>query len=100
MGGNAVPLVYSGHISSRQGMVRYVETAHEASHERNVWFLFDPFLDPIERTVGIYLSLDLRGLPSAGALMLSRERVPSEEMDSMLDSHVLRVAELLPAINH
>ncbi|WP_262015668.1 hypothetical protein [Micromonospora sp. Mcm103] len=99
-GGGSLPLTYSGHISPRQGMVRYVETVDEASHERKVWFLFDPFFDPVEQTVGIYLSLDLRGLPSAGPMMLSRKRVPREQVDSMLNQHVLRVAELLPAIDH
>ncbi|MFJ8201790.1 hypothetical protein [Micromonospora chalcea] len=100
VGADTLPLTYSGHISSRQGMVRYVETVDEASHERKVWFLFDPFFDPVERTIGIYMSLDLRGLPSAGSMMLSRERVPREEVDSMLDRHVLRAADLLPAIGH
>ncbi len=88
-------LQYSGEISTRQGMVRYVSLKDAASHERLSWYIFDPFFDPVEETIGLYLSLDLRGLPSAGALMISRNRVPLAEMDERLDRHVVKVSSML-----
>lgn len=93
-----VPLVYSGQISARQGMVRYIELHDPASHERVMWYLFDPFYDPVPSTVGLYIALDLRGLPAAGPLYLSRERASTAEIDTKLDPHVLRVQTLLDNI--
>lgn len=89
------PLTYIGSISPRQGMVRYINVRDPASHEVIVWYIFDPFPDPIVKTVGLYLSLDLRGLPAAGPMLASRKRLPAEGVDAMLSPEVLRVAKLL-----
>jgi hypothetical protein len=88
-------LAYSGHISAREGMVRYVTLKDSASHERLTWYLFDQFFDPFERTVGVYLALDLRGMPSAGAMMISRSELSSDEFEGCLDRHVVRVSAML-----
>lgn len=88
-------LVYSGHISGRQGMVRYVALEDVASHERLSWYLFDPFFQVVDQTVGLYLALDLRGIPAAGPLLLSRERLSPEDVGRRLHLPVLRLADLL-----
>lgn len=92
---NGAPLTYTGKISPRQGMVRYINVRDPASHEEIVWYLFDPFPDPIDKTVGLYLALDLRGLPAAGPMLASRKRLPAKDVDTMLSGDVVRVATLL-----
>lgn len=87
-------LKYSGRISRRQGMIRYFSLQDPESHERLSWFVIDPFYDPFNRTVGIYLALDLRGLPAAGPMMLSRERVPIDQVKECLKDEVIRVEPL------
>lgn len=88
-------LTYTGRISSRQGMVRYISLRDTASHERLTWYIFDPFFDEIEKTVGLYIALDLKGLPAAGPLMMSRNMLPLEEAEKQLENCVLRVEPLV-----
>ena len=88
-------LTYTGHLSSRQGMVRYVFLRDDASHERLAWYIFDPFYDPTERTVGLYIALDLRGLPAAGPMMITRTRLSIDEVEPQLAGDVLRLESLL-----
>jgi hypothetical protein len=83
-------LKYSGQVSAREGMVRYFELIDPGSHERMYWYVIDPFYDPFEKTVGLYISLDLAGLPAAGPMILSRRRLPREWVENNLDSHVLQ----------
>ncbi|ONI75731.1 hypothetical protein BWI15_07855 [Kribbella sp. ALI-6-A] len=87
-------LQFSGHISAREGMVRYVTLKDPNSHERLTWYLFDQFLDPLDHTFGLYLALDLRGLPAAGAMMISRSPASPEEYER-LSRHVVRIAAML-----
>lgn len=84
-------LAYAGHISARQGMVRYVELQDEASHERVIWYLFDPFFDPVQKTAGLYIALDLNGLPAAGPMLLSKERIPISAVEGQLREDVIRI---------
>lgn len=88
-------LTYSGRISTRQGMVRYFSLRDVASHERISWYIIDPFFDPFDITSGLYLALDLRGLPAAGPLILSRTELGSEEVERRLENHVLRVEPVI-----
>ncbi|MGC4749102.1 hypothetical protein ACLQ28_26090 [Micromonospora sp. DT201] len=88
-------LTYSGHVSERKGMVRYFSLMDPASHERMEWFIFDPFFDPIDETAGLYIALDLRGIPAAGAILISRERVSLEEAGEKMKCEVLRLAPML-----
>jgi hypothetical protein len=87
-------LEYGGQVSARQGMVRYFELKDPASHERQYWYVIDPFYDPFEKTTGLFISLDLAGLPAAGPMILSRHRLPEEWVESHMDSHVLRAQPL------
>lgn len=89
------PLKYTGRLSSRQGMVRYIFLRDDASHERLAWYIFDPFYDPIEKTVGLYIALDLRGLPAAGPMMMTRTRLSIDEAAPQLTGDVLRLESLL-----
>ncbi|MEV4754316.1 hypothetical protein AB0J86_04255 [Micromonospora sp. NPDC049559] len=88
-------LKYSGHISSRQGMVRYVSLRGDSSHERLSWYLFDPFFSPVNSTYGLYICLDLWGMPTSGPMMLSRERIGVDEASRQLEDHVLRFTSLI-----
>jgi hypothetical protein len=87
-------LQFSGYMSDREGMIRYVNLKDPNSHERLTWYLFDQFLDPVDHTVGLYLALDLRGLPSAGAMMISRSAARPEDYER-LTRQVVRVASML-----
>jgi hypothetical protein len=87
-------LTYVGRLSPRQGMVRYIAMRDPASHERLAWYLLDPFPDPVDRTVGLYLALDMQGLPAAGPMLVSRRRLAADEADRQLGVGVLRAAEL------
>ena len=77
---------YVGNVSARQGMIRYFELKDPASHERLYWYVIDPFLDPFEKTVGLYIALDLAGLPAAGPMILSRSRLQEKWVADQLGS--------------
>jgi len=94
-GGSQSHIRYHGSISKREGMVRYFTLKDSASHEQMSWCLVDPFHDPFEKTLGLYLSLDIQGLPAAGGMILSRRRLSSEWVESHIDDHVLRVRALV-----
>ncbi|WP_216917989.1 hypothetical protein [Nocardia noduli] len=87
-------LSYMGNISRREGMVRYLTLNDPSSHEIITWYVIDPLFDPFDRTVGIYLALDLSGLPTSGPLIMSRTRMQLGEADTIIESHVLKVAPL------
>lgn len=90
--GYGLPLKYLGEMSPRRGMVRYITLRDKASHERLNWYIVDPFFQSMDKTVGLYLALDLRGFPAAGPMLISRARIPVEELDSVLDGNVLRIS--------
>ena len=89
-------LTYSGQISLRKGLVRYITLRDSASHEEIVWYVIDPFFDPFRVTAGLYLALDLRGLPVAGPMLLSQERLAIAEAEGYLENQVLKVEPILP----
>jgi hypothetical protein len=84
-------LKYFGQVSAREGMVRYFELKSPASHERMYWYLIDPFYDPFGKTPGLYISLNLAGLPTAGPMLLSRHRLPIKWVEEHLDSQILQI---------
>lgn len=84
-------LTYIGRISGREGMVRYVSLRDPASHERLQWYVIDPFQDPFEETEGLYMGLDLRGLPVTGPILLSRRRLSLDYVETRLENHVLKI---------
>ena len=84
-------LTYVGHVSKREGMVRYFFLRDESSHEQQMWILIDPFQTPFDTTIGVFLALDARGLPVAGLELLSRRQLTLTEADRLLVSTVLRV---------
>jgi hypothetical protein len=79
----------SGYLSSRQGMVRYLYIKDMASHVQETWCLIDPFYDPLDHTIGVCVSLDLRGLPVAVPILLSRTEIGSAEVERLLSKEVL-----------
>ena len=88
--GDDAHLAYIGSISQRQGMVRYINLHDPHSHERLTWYIIDPFYNPFTQTIGLYLALDLEGFPAAGPLILSRNRLPHQQVEAQLGEHVLR----------
>ncbi|GAA4260023.1 hypothetical protein GCM10022255_087090 [Dactylosporangium darangshiense] len=91
----AEALQYTGTISGRQGMVRYLFLRDPGSHEKFICYLFDPFYDPIEQTFGLYIALDLQGIPAAGPMLISRKRLSADEATSRLAGDVLRLDQLI-----
>ena len=92
--GSGARLNYIGSLTGRQGMARYVSLKDPASHEQVTWYIFDPFMNPISRTNGIYLALDLNGIPVAGPIFFSRERTPIAEAAAQLSGQVIRLHPL------
>ena len=88
-GQKAGVLKFSGYLTSRQGMVRYLYMKDMASHVQETWCLIDPFYDQFDHTIGISLSLDLRGLPAAIPVLLSRIEIDSAEAERLLSKEVL-----------
>lgn len=82
---------YTGTISARQGMVRYVDLKENESNERVLWYLFDPFQASVERTVGVYIALDLNGIPAAGPMLLSKERLSAPMVPGKVEGDVVRI---------
>ncbi|MGW0249860.1 hypothetical protein ACWDYH_24855 [Nocardia goodfellowii] len=56
-----------------------------------MWTVIDPFYDPFEITSGIYLALDLTGLPVSGPLLLARQRLEIAKADECLQNAVIKV---------
>jgi hypothetical protein len=88
-GQQAGVLKFSGYLSSRHGMVRYLYMKDMASHVQETWCLIDPFYDPLDHTIGVVVSLDLRGLPAAIPVLLSRIEIDSAEAERLLSKEVL-----------
>jgi hypothetical protein len=87
-------LNYRGTMSGRQGMVRYLSLKDSASHEQITWYIIDPFDNDIDTTIGLYLALDLHGLPACGPMLLSRKQLLMTEVESRLPDTVVRVQPL------
>jgi hypothetical protein len=88
-GQQAGVLKFTGYLSARHGMVRYLYMKDMASHVRETWCLIDPFYDPLDHTIGVVVSLDLRGLPAAIPVLLSRIEIDTAEAEKLLSKEVL-----------
>jgi hypothetical protein len=82
-------LNYSGYLTSRQGMVRYLYIKDMASHLQETWCLIDPFYEPFNQTLGVMISLDLRGLPVALPNLLSRTEMDSDDVERLLSKEAI-----------
>jgi hypothetical protein len=82
-------LKFSGYLTSRRGMVRYLYLKDMASHIQETWCLIDPYYEPLHHTIGVCVSLDLRGMPVAMPVLLSRDEIDSAEAERLLSKEVL-----------
>jgi hypothetical protein len=99
-GQQAGVLRYSGYLTSRQGMVRYLYIKDIASHVQEMWCLIDPFYAPFDHTIGVLISLDLRGLPVALPCLLSRVELDSAVVERLLPKEVLLTDPLKELASH
>lgn len=82
-------LRYTGSLSARAGMVRYMLLKDSGSHERSFSIFIDPFHDPFGLTVGVETCLDLRGLPVAVPIVFSQQQLTLDEAGKLLPTHVI-----------
>jgi hypothetical protein len=94
-------LNYSGRLTARKNMVRYLYMSDEKSHAEEMMCFIDPFYHPFESTVGVSTTVDLRGLPVAIPVVLARKELSESVLEDLLSPNVIRTDPLkgLPGAN-
>jgi hypothetical protein len=80
---------YEGTISERRGMVRYLYLRDRSSHVEETWVMIDPFYNPIDITVGVQATIDLRGLPVATGQLISRSELDVDDVERRIPKGII-----------